>query len=166
MAADAGTVRAVRPGDVEALAATMRPEDVAEVLASGGYSPREALEVSLAASSEAWTWEVGGEVAAVFGVVALPRPSLLGARVGGVWALTGTAVHRHRRAFVRASRRILKALLSRWDVLANAVDARYTGAVRWIQALGGVLDEPRPMGVAGLPFRFFYVAAGQGVQHV
>lgn len=164
MVADAGTVRAVRPGDVEALAATMRAEDVAEVLASGGYSPREALEVSLSMSCEAWTWEVGGEVAAVFGIVELPRPSLLGARVGGVWALTGTAVHRHRKAFVRASRRILTVLLSRWDVLTNAVDARYTGAVRWLEALGAVVGPPQSMGVAGLPFRLFYVT--QEVQHV
>jgi len=163
--ADAGAVREVRPGDVEALAATMRAEDVAEVLASGGYSPREALEVSLSMSCEAWTWEVGGEVAAVFGIAELPRPSLLGSRVGGVWALTGAAVTRNRRAFVRASRRILRALLSRWDVLTNAVDARYTGAVRWLEALGAVVGPPQPMGVAGLDFRIFYVAQ-QGVKHV
>lgn len=159
MAVEAGHVRELRDGDIEALAASMRPEDAAEVLASGGHSPLEALRVSVEASSEVWAWEVGGEVAAIFGVVPLEQSALLSPRSAIVWALTGSAVTRNRKAFVRASRAIVAALLFRWDALFNAVDQRYTGAIRWLESMGATFAPPRPFGAQGLPFVPFVLEA-------
>ncbi len=159
MGAEEMGIRELRDGDLEALAATMRPEDAAEVLASGGHSPLEALQEAVRVSPEVWTWAPGGEVAAVFGVVPLPDTPLLAPRSAVVWALTGDAVTRNRKAFVRASRAIVAALLFRWDALLNAVDARYTGALRWLESMGATFAPPVPLGVAGLPFVPFVLEA-------
>lgn len=126
------------PEHVEELARAMRKEDAAEVLASGGFSPRQALEVSLAHSTSAWTVFFGPEVAAMWGVCPGPGGSSLlgGSEIGIAWALTGTAVDRSKRSFLRVSKVALAALLHDYAALVNYVDARYTAALRWARWLG------------------------------
>lgn len=135
------------------LAPRMRAADAAEVLASGGYTPIEALVGALDLSERAWTLELGGEVAALFGVVPL-RGTVLGpVQAGVIWALTGTTVERHRKSFARVSRDVLPALLEEYPALVNYVDDRYAAALRWAAWLGFDVGPPEPFGLHGLPFR-------------
>lgn len=135
-----------------ALAPTMRPEDAAEVLASGGYSPEEALVESLKVSSEAYTLLLDGKPAVMWGVVAMPTRTILEPPTGVVWLLGGEAIRRRKRLFLRLSRVGVSLLLERYALLVNAVDARYVGALRWVRWLGFKVGEAEPFGEAGLPF--------------
>lgn len=130
-----------------ALAPLMRAEDTAEVLASGGFSPFQALRSSMRHSKVCRTALVAGEVAAIFGAMADPEPG-----VGIVWMLTGQAVTKHPRAFLRACRPALAELHKDFPILWNAIDARYEAAIRWARWLGGEVLQPTPFGVSGLPF--------------
>lgn len=133
------------PEHVDELAPKMRPADTAEVLASGGFTPREALEESVTASAHAFAALFDGEVAALWGVVDGPG-------CGIVWALTGPAVERHPKAFLRHSRIAVNVLLRHYPALTNFVDARYEQALRWVRRLGFSVGPPEPFGAAGLPF--------------
>lgn len=144
----------------ELLAPTMRAEDAAEVLASGGFAPLEALFEGLSRSEVAQALLLEGEVAAIWGVVPLPRRSLLGPQAGIVWLLTGTAVERHQLAFLRLSRPAVAALLTRYALLTNCVDCRYAVALRWAAWLGFTLSPPAPFGAAGLPFQRITLSRG------
>src|SRR5688500_11120502 len=111
----------------------MRPADVAEVQASCGLSPLEALRSSMAASDFTDALLVDGEVAALWGVVPVGGTLVTGPAGGIAWALTGRAVDRHRRLFATASLLVVSALERRgYPFLTNMVDARYTAALRWL----------------------------------
>ena len=136
MAARSVSVVPVTDAHLQQLAPHLRPADVAEVDASCGLAPLEALRASVAVSEEAWAGLVDGEVVAVFGVApaAGAASSLLtGPEAHVVWLLTGMAVHKHAVTFARCSRLVLAALLSRYP------------------ALGFGVGTPAPFGVAQLP---------------
>lgn len=124
------TTVAVEPGHLDALAATMRAADVAE-LAKVGLSPIAALESSLARSQEAWTVLFDGEVAAIYGVsrsdAAIPDR---------VWCLTSTVVNRAPLTFWRESKAAVARLGARYPTLVALVDAQYGAALRWAHRLG------------------------------
>jgi hypothetical protein len=145
-------VQIVRAEDAhcQELAPRMRVEDRAEVWASAGLDPLEALRVSVKASAVAYAALFDGEVAALFGVS--PAGSVLGT-AGVVWALTGDLVERHPRAFLRYSEPVLAHLLEHYPLLMNMVDDRYSGALRWVKWLGFTVGPPEPFGRQGRPFR-------------
>lgn len=137
---------------VEALAPTLRAGDVAEVQALG-LSPLEALRQSVESSDEAWALGLDGDLAAVGGVQVLHRATLLGPpESGSVWLLTGAAVERHRVSFAVATKQALRLLLRRYPLLVQAVDARYTAALRWARWLGGEVQPAVPWGPKEMPF--------------
>lgn len=146
------------PEHADALAARMRPADVAEVLASDGHTPGEAVRYAIASSTEAWAWLVDGEVAAIWGLGLL---SFLG-DIWTPWLLTSDLVEHHRKAFLRACREQL-AQLRRHHVLINFIDARHTRALRWVRALGFEVADAAPYGASGLPFHRVIL---RGAQHV
>lgn len=139
---------------IEQLAKSMRPEDMEEVLASGGFDPLDALERSVAVSELVRTAVFDGEVAAIWGVMpgAPPVTALGGSAVGIPWALTGRAVNRRPKAFLRYSRLAVDEMLEHYELLAQFVDGRYDAALRWAAWLGFQVLPPVPFGVAGLPF--------------
>lgn len=146
-------IRPATPGDLETLAASMRAEDAAEVKASCGLDPLQALQASAAASEAPLALELGGELAALFGVAPGPRTALLGpTSYDVIWALTGRAVDRHRRGFWLASQRVVEVFLEHHPVLVNYVDARYDAALRWVARLGAQVLPAIPFGASGLPF--------------
>lgn len=152
MGAEAQAVK-VRPEHVLELARTMRPEDAAEVLAAGHATPFLAIEASLGASTSAWALLLGGELAAIFGIVEeAPHGLLLGPGRGIPWALTSTAVPKHRKAFLRASRAAAGLFLRRCPELHQFIDARYAAALRWVRRLGFEVLPAEPFGPHALPF--------------
>lgn len=158
MAPDVQVLPATR-AHAEALAPLMRAEDAAEVLASAGHTPLQALLDALDDSAEAWAVLFDGEVAALFGVCPAPvvSTSILGTPLVGVpWALTGRAVDSHPRTFWRLSRPWLAHFARRYPVLVQAVDARYAASLRWLARLGFDVQPAAPHGAAGLPFHPVY----------
>ncbi|HWV38855.1 MAG TPA: hypothetical protein VN033_10315 [Vulgatibacter sp.] len=141
------------PAHVDELAPKLRPADAAEVLASGGFTPREALEESVRASAHAFAALFDGEVAGMWGVVDGPG-------CGIVWALTGPAVERHPKAFLRHSRVAVGVLLRHYPALVNYVDARYAAALRWVRRLGFEVGPPETFGAAGLLFHRILLRRG------
>jgi hypothetical protein len=143
------------------LAPRMRAADVAEVQASGGYSPLEALVDSLRYSAPfAWAALFDGKVACIWGVEPLRR-SIIAGRVGAVWMLTSDLVEKHPRAFWRGCRSAVPLLFEATDppldVLVNLIDARHEQALHWARRLGFQLEEPAAFGHEGRPFVRFTV---------
>lgn len=150
MARAEALIRPVRAGDAEALAANLRAEDCAEVIASTGLQPLEVVRGSLETSARTFAAELGGELAALGGVVEGARRSFLGPPdLSVAWLLTTGAVARHPRAFWAASRTVLEALLREYPTLCNSIDARYAAALRWARRLGAEVRPAIPWGASG-----------------
>lgn len=131
------------------LARHMRPADFLEVSASHESTVDETVEMSVRVSSEAWTLLIGDEVAAIWGVQPICAP----ARVGLVWMLSADAIDEHPVLFWRLCKKEVARLMREWRTLFNWIDARYDASLRWAKRLGFELDEPRPHGRNGEPFR-------------
>lgn len=136
---------------VATIAARMRPADVAEVLASSGKSPHEALMFSLQRSAQAWTALVDGQPEVMFGVADLNVLT----RLGAPWLLGTDAVERNYRLFLRQSLSWREQLSGRYSVLRNFVDDRNEVSKRWLAWMGFTLFDPVPAGVNGEMFRMF-----------
>lgn len=134
-----------------AMCGRMRAADVAEVRASIGVGPDEALRRSLAFSSHAWAGLVDGEVACLFGV---GMTSLIGG-VGAPWLLGTDLIARHGTAFLRRNRPHVAFMLSLYPKLENWVDARNGLAIEWLRWLGFSIMPAEPYGPFGLPFHRF-----------
>lgn len=133
------------------LARTMRPADVAEVDASTGVSPLEALLASLVVSRDPMTGLADGRVVCMFGV---STPVVLSTH-GYIWLLSSVEVDAHSRAFLRMSHAYVQRARLYYDQLENWVDARHVVAIRWLRWLGFTLYPAEPFGVRGLPFHRF-----------
>lgn len=138
----------------QALGPLLRDGDREEGLALG-LDPAAAVVESLGLSEVAYALVFDGEVAAVCGVVPTRKPG-----TGQVWIVTGRAVDRHPKAYLRATREVLGMLLERYEELGNLIDSRYLGAVRWARWLGVEVHEPVPAGPYGIPFHPFVVRRG------
>lgn len=134
-----------RADHIPLIAARMRPEDRAEIAASGGYRPEEALRDSLAGSEFARTAFVDGEPLAMFGVWAKGEMAI-------PWLLTTDAVCRYPLSFWKASKAIVRELREAYPVLAQFIDVRHVSALSWARRLGFTVGEPRPFGVEGRRF--------------
>lgn len=145
--------RPVSDKDVWPVAEAMRGDDAQE-LAASGLSKREGLLQSMALSTFAFTFFLCGEMAGMWGVwPAFPPTTALGTEpVVGVWLLTTTAVDRHPKAFLKASRAVLASLLDKYPALVNVVDARYERAIRWARHLGFEVLQAVPHGPLAMPF--------------
>lgn len=151
MASEAEVVPATLMHSVE-LGDTMRPADVLE-LEAAGFEPHQALVYSLSRSAVACSLMLEGKVGAMFGVCPHHVGGVAaGVEMGQFWFLTAHLFGRHPRPFLRAARRVVKALLLRYPVLFNAIDARYTGALRLAESFGAEFGSPSALGPLGLPF--------------
>src|SRR5690606_24772524 len=118
-----------------------------------GSTPLEALHESVRASDFAKTIFVDGEVLAIYGVVSQGATLLTARDHACVWMLSGTAVEKHKKLFLRASRAVVQTLLRDYRSLSNVVDARYEKAIRWAKWLGFEVGDPTPLGPQGEMFR-------------
>jgi hypothetical protein len=143
-------VRAVRAGDVEAIAANLRTADIEEIHGSSGH--RDCLAVmrqGAEASTLLWTIEVDGEPAGLFGVT----PA---ADFGVPWMLGTPAIERAPKQLTKLGRAYVHLMSDKYATLLNYVDARSLKSVYWLARLGfTVQKETEPYGVFGLPFHRF-----------
>jgi hypothetical protein len=144
-------VREARGEDIPALAATMRPADVAEVAAAVGLGPEAALRASLAASTRAWTGLIDDVPVVMFGV----GPASILSGLGRPWMLAAEALERHPVTFLRRCRPCVAAMLAVYPSLGNYVDDRNTVSKRWLGWLGFRLAEGTVKAASGVAFRHF-----------
>lgn len=139
-----------------ALAAVMRPADVAEVLAATGETPLQVLERGVRTSQIAITVLFDNEPAVMVGLGA-EEPAIvvpaLEPRYRCLWFLTGEAVNRTPRLFVRIVKKLAQEFLDVHPRVFNWVDDRYDGAKWLLRHVGVQLSEPVAHGVNGELFR-------------
>lgn len=136
------------PAHVGTIALRMREIDRLEC-AVAGHSPKEALRMSLRASTVAWTVKIDGRPEAMFGASTV---SLLDSE-GSPWLLLTDTGAKAAKALVREGRRYSDAMNAAYSTLANFVHADNAVAIRWLQRLGYSIGEP--FDVNGHPMRRF-----------
>jgi len=139
----------VEEAHVQLLAATMRDEDAAEVMASHGFMPEAAVRDSVARSVQSVAVVADGELLCLMGLAHAERP---GGSIAIPWCLSTKTVDRKRRAFLVGTHVVVEAMAKQNRVLFQMVDARYEKALRWVKLLGFTVHPAIPFGVAGLPF--------------
>lgn len=119
---------------VEELVANLREGDRREVerYCGGTEAGKAHIRALVSDGDVARVGLIDGEVAAIWGARA---GSALG-RFGSVWCLTTGVVDRHRKTFVRESRREYEALLDRFGSVEVVTDVEYGKAIRWMRWLG------------------------------
>jgi len=142
--------------DGHELAADLRQLEADEIRAMTGLEPLPDIVRCLGYSSEAWAVRFDGHLVCLWGVVSRGHNVLMG-WWGNGWLLCTNAVERYPITFWKACKHILPLLLSRWDLIANVIDVRHEQSMRWAERLGFRLEDPKPLGAAGLPFRRFTV---------
>lgn len=133
-----------------AVAASMRPADIAEVWALAHHSPLQAVERSLAAPGEQLAFLVDDMPLAVFGCTATALED-----IGTPWLLGAVGVERYARQFLVLGRAHVARWASQYNDLINVVDIRNTTSIRWLRRLGFVFETPvliGPDACAFLPF--------------
>lgn len=143
-------VRDTRDGDIEAIAADLRPADIEEFYGSVGHHDYlSVMRQGAQLSTMLWTIEVGGEAAGLFGVM----PD---ADTGAPWMLGTPALERAPKQLTRLGRAYVRLMNDKYATLLNYVDARSLKSVYWLARLGfTVQKETEPYGVFGLPFHRF-----------
>lgn len=137
--------------DCASLAPRVREADKREIFAAQGVTPITALIASVRASSHAYTVTVDDEPEIMFGVV----PASIVYGHGVPWLLASDYVEKRPLTFLRGSVKALEDITSKYDSLANFVDARNTHAIRWLDWLGFEVGEPIDYGLFQLPFHPF-----------
>lgn len=141
------TVTAALPEHCALLAPLLRAPDLAECIASGFADGLSALQASLEHSVEAVSVFFDGEIVAMVGVDPLGPGQTL------IWALTGRAVDQAKLTFLRWSHAVVDDFHEAFGTLTNLVDARYQGAIDWLECLGFRIGEVLEHPLTGLPFR-------------
>lgn len=144
-------VRPARGEDVAALAARLRTEDVAEIVAASGEKPVVALGRGFVESRPCWTVLYKGTPSAMWGVVESERVDF--ARMGTIWLLGSDDVPLWGKSLSRWSVHWIRELAKDFDVLTCTVDARQVSHLRWLQRIGfEVVRVHEQFGHLGLPF--------------
>ncbi len=134
----------------------LRQADVLEVEAASGVPAADALVQAVQNSWQAHTWMLDGQPLFIAGVVGHPDDEKLGIP----WMLASDEADRHPRRYLAGAHEYVKSFFERHDTLLNFVDNRNIKAQRWLHWLGFQIGDPRPFGVAGLPFRPFWMDKG------
>lgn len=129
-----------------AIAAVIRHADREEIEAATGIPIAQALTMLLPGSIKAQRIVCDGLTLAIFG------DAEHGYGIGVPWLISTEHVEQHPREFLRVCKPEVQDMLVRHHTLINYVDARNTGAVRWLRWLGFDFGDPVPYGHSGLPF--------------
>lgn len=129
------------------MAERLRPADLAEVQATC-VSVVGGMQASIEASAICVVAEREGQPVILLGCVE-------DAGRGVPWLLATTEVARYPGALTKIGRHYVGIFKARWPVLINAVDARNSASIRWLERLGFKIGAPQPFGLNGELFRPF-----------
>lgn len=145
-------VRVAHPDDAAYLAPRLRPEDKAEVRASSGRTPLEALTISFDLSDPVYTiCYSNADPVGMFGVVPTDEPG-----VGAVWMLATPRIESMQFPFLRQCRKWIDHLNDLYPLLYNFVDGRNLVHMKWLRWMNFIFLECHPRyGVEALTFYEF-----------
>jgi hypothetical protein len=145
----------VRPASIEDcydLAPRLREADIAEIRASSGQSPLDALFEGVRRSTQSYSVEdQNGKLFAMFGVARHPYND----KVGIVWMLASDDIKKHARQLLREAKRWWSVLHNHYPVLWNLVDARNHVHIRWLKWAGAKFTGEKIHGRERRPFLEF-----------
>lgn len=148
-------IRPTQPGDAAALAANLRPSDLAECQAYGRGDIASGVISSANRSMLCWTAFIDGELAAILGCA----PISVVSGIGSPWMLGTPVLDRHSRVLVRETPEYIGKMLNAFPHLVNFVHAKNTTSMRWLRRLGFTLHAAQPYGALGEPFHPFEMRA-------
>ena len=125
------------------MAPHIRAGDRLEIEAFSGSDIAGALRRSIAKSTEAFTVLEDGRPICMFGVGLLS----FGAGIGSPWLIGTDDIRRHKREFLKNSRKYVGEISQIWPVLQNCVDVRNKESITWLKWLGFQLHDAIPYGV-------------------
>ena len=118
------------------LASDLRKADRAEILASSGREPVDALLQGVKDSARSWAIEIEGDVLSVFGFVTNP----INRDIGHPWLLARDQLFiegaRERAWFIKNSNAIVNLGRPLYTNLYGAIDSRNAGHIRWLRHCG------------------------------
>jgi len=135
------------------LAPKLRTSDADEVMASGGHTPLEALELSVTLSDPAtcWTALLDGEPEIMWG--AAPYTDAPTGNHGIVWLLSSNEMYKIPGRFMKESAEYVSIMLKHFDSLHNFVSVNNIRSQQWLEGLGFLAcDRDETHGVAKTPF--------------
>ena len=141
--------------DAHDLGPRLRKADQLEVKSASGMDACKVLVEAVTGATQADAWSCQGKVLAISGLSRCKWSP----RTGVIWMLGCEEMEKFPKEMMRGRRQYVKELLKGHDMLLNFVDNRNTAAQRWLKWLGFSIGEPQPFGVAGLPFRPFWLSA-------
>jgi hypothetical protein len=130
----------------------MRQSDINEIWAANAMLPTQAIVESLKGSAVARTWLIHGLPAAMGGIKPWPTEDQ-----GLIWFLATNEIMRHKFKFIVESRKEFIERRSGFPYLHNWIDVRDKQAIRWLGWLGFHVEQPKPYGVFGKPFHYFWM---------
>lgn len=147
-------IRFERPTEqhIRFIAANMRDEDAVEVHALGGYTPLDALEISIRNSERAVTVLGDGVPLTMLGLV---KPILL-SDIGVPWLLSARQALDYKRQFLELSPPVIDDMLQTCPKLINFVHSENKLSIRWLKWLGFTIEPAIPMGPFGAMFHPFH----------
>lgn len=138
--------------DIAALGGRLRDADEKEIIAAGNENGEQALRQSFTRSSLCYCVDIDG---VQVGMCGLLRGSILGGDAN-VWFLGASELGRIKKTFVRLSRLFIAEFLSKYPVLWNVVDSRYTASISWLESCGAVFHN-EPILMNGVEFLGFVI---------
>lgn len=133
------------------MAPRLRLPDVAEVWASHGVSPLQALQYAVRESRDAWVWLRDTDPVCMYGVQAVSHVS----NVGCPWMLTTNDIVKYRYTFLKHCREVVRAMLIIHPHLMGWVDARNVESKKWLAWMGFEIQQPEPFGRYRMLFHKF-----------
>lgn len=137
------TFREAVPDDAALMAPLLRAPDRMEAERMGGAVEPQ-IRDGIERSRLAVLFLADDAPLCLMGIV---EPYVLRPDVGSPWLLGTPALDRHKKAFLRDTRRWLDEIREPYSLLFNYVDAEYTGAIRWLRWLGFAVHAPVRIGV-------------------
>jgi hypothetical protein len=139
--------------DLSYIAENMREADVAEIRASHGHTPLQALCEGEALSDYVIAVRADGVPMMIYGLVV--RDILTGA--GTPWMLATDEVFHRLREMAKLPPIAIGGMLSVCPRLSNHVHARNKLSIRWLKRVGFTIEPPQPVGIKGEMFHRFYM---------
>lgn len=143
-------IREPQPRDIERIAVTMRPIDVAECRAAG-HTPWQALGEAQRSSVLVWTGEVNGWPEAMFGVA----PGNIVNGLGYPWFLGSERARKNARGFMHLAPLYLARIEVLFPRLEGTVSVRNTSALRWLVRMGFHVERHYTVLMRGEPMHRF-----------
>lgn len=136
--------------DIDNLRSTVRPEDKREV-ETLGRTIEESLCVGFGAPGAYCKTFLNNEnqVLCMYGVIPINETT------GSIWLLGSTLIQKHKKSFLKNSRKEINKLHKKFSILTNYVDSRNSDHIDWLKWCGFKVDSQKPVPINNVDFYSF-----------